>query len=186
MTRSPRRVGLGSGLKPPWSSVPGPFPLIPAAGRQLGLASGLRSTWSSSPRPFPFIAAAGRQLGLDEGSTTPWSYAGGRMQSPASGRSMTARSRARRLVGARPRLLHLALMAARVHVRIRANAIEKTDDGAWTVTCFVRGTHDGPFTVPGMDLPELEATGKECVMGEEKFTSLTRARTRAILSGRIG
>ena len=51
-----------------------------------------------------------------------------------------------------------------------ANAIEKTADGAWTVTCFVRGTHDGPFTVPGMDLPELEPTGKECVMGEEKFT----------------
>ena len=36
MTRSPRRVGLGLGLKSPWSSSPGPFPVSPAAGRELG------------------------------------------------------------------------------------------------------------------------------------------------------
>lgn len=43
------------------------------------------------------------------------------------------------------------------------------EDGGWSASILVAGTHDGPFS-PLPDVPVLEATGTKCLMGPERFT----------------
>ena len=49
-----------------------------------------------------------------------------------------------------------------------AKPFTQREDGSWSATFLVKGTHDGTYQLP--DLPPLEASGKECVMGPETFS----------------
>ena len=64
MTRSPRCVGLGLGLKSRWSSSPGTLPLIPAAGRRGGNGLEKYDRFFCLDKPYTFLYR-NKNLNLD-------------------------------------------------------------------------------------------------------------------------